>query len=114
MRSSRFAGLAKSDLDNNLKLLRILKRVPLKKRNAQYVAAVSLAKNGKVIHTSIGRCQGLVGFKMIGKSGFGYDHLFIIPKYGRTFAELGEKIKHTMSHRYRALKKMKPFILKHL
>lgn len=114
VRSSRFAGLHKSDLDNNLKLLKKLKNVPYKKRNAQYVACVALARDGKILHTAIGRCSGVIGFTMKGSRGFGYDPLFIIPKFGKTFGELGEGIKHTMSHRFKALRKIKPFILKHL
>ncbi len=114
VRSARFAGPDKSDMDNNLKLLKSLKNIPLKKRSAQYVACVALAKDGKVLGTAIGKCKGLIGFEMAGSRGFGYDPLFIIPKYNKTFAQLGEKIKHTMSHRFNALEKIKPLILKHL
>ena len=52
-----------------------------------------------------GKCFGLIGNELRGSRGFGYDPLFVIPRYNKTFAELGEGIKHKMSHRYHALKK---------
>lgn len=103
--SSRFAGRGKSDLQNNLKVLRLLKDMPLSKRKAHYVCAVALADKNGLIKVMGGRCSGLVGFAMKGNRGFGYDPIFIVPKYQKTFAELGERIKHKISHRYRALKK---------
>ncbi len=112
--SSRFSGKDKSDLKNNLKLLRLLKDLPLAKRKARYVCSVALADKSGIIAAIEGRCSGLIGFKMRGKSGFGYDPLFIIPKYKKTFAQLGTRIKHKMSHRYRALVKIKPLLASYL
>jgi len=104
--SARFAGKNKDDWKNNLKLLKLLEGVPLKKRKARYVCAVALADKDGLISVKEGRCFGLIGFEMRGRYGFGYDPLFIIPKYKKTFAELGPKIKHKISHRFRALKKL--------
>jgi XTP/dITP diphosphohydrolase len=112
--SSRFAGLDKSDLKNNLKVLKLLEGIPLANRTAYYVCAVAIANGGGLLGVVEGRCSGVIAFKMKGKSGFGYDPLFIIPKYKKTFAQLGEKIKHKMSHRYRALLKAKPIIQKYI
>lgn len=106
VRSSRFSGSNKSDLQNNLKLLRALKGLPLKRRKARYVCSVALADKKGVVFKAEGACAGLIGFEMKGRRGFGYDPLFIIPKYKKTFAELGEIVKHKMSHRYKALKKL--------
>jgi len=109
--SSRFCGKDKNDLKNNLKLLELLEGLPLHKRKAHYICAVALAdKHGLVVVTE-GRCSGLIGFKLKGRFGFGYDPLFIIPKYKKTFAQLGPNIKHRMSHRFRALAKTKKIIL---
>lgn len=109
--SSRFSGRDKSDLKNNLKLLRLLGALPLKKRKAGYVCAVALADKEGLVGIVEGKCRGLIGFKMQGHFGFGYDPLFIIPKYKKTFAQLGPDIKHKMSHRFRALAKAKKIIL---
>ena len=112
--SSRFAGKAKSDLQNNLKLLELLKGLKLNQRKAYYVCAVALADEHGLLAVVEGKCSGLIGFELRGHFGFGYDPLFIIPKYKKTFAELGEGIKHKMSHRYRALEKAKKIIRKYI
>ncbi|MFH0855586.1 MAG: XTP/dITP diphosphatase [Candidatus Omnitrophota bacterium] len=112
--SARFSGKGKSDAQNNLKLLKMLKEMPIEKRKAYYVCAVALADKDGLIAAVEGRCNGLIGFELKGRHGFGYDPLFIIPKYKKTFAQLGEKIKHKMSHRYHALKKAKVIIKKYI
>jgi len=105
--SSRFSGWPKDDQRNNRKLLRKLKGLNLSKRGAAYKSAVALADTKGLIKVVEGACFGIIGYAPEGIHGFGYDSLFIIPKYKKTFAQLGEKIKHTMSHRFRALKKIK-------
>ena len=110
--SSRFSGKDKNDYKNNMKLLKLLSNLPLKKRKAHYVCAVALADKRGKIGVVEGRCFGLIGFKPRGQSGFGYDPLFVIPKYKKSFAQLGPKIKHSISHRYCALKKTR-LILTH-
>ncbi len=112
--SARFSGKGKSDAQNNLKLLKLLREIPLSKRKARYSCAVALADEDGLIGVVEGRCDGLIGFELKGESGFGYDPLFVIPKYKKTFAELGEKIKHKMSHRYHALRKVKIIIKKYI
>lgn len=105
VRSSRFSGKDKSDQKNNEKLLKLLGELPLKKRKAYYICAVAMADKNGLIDVVEGRCDGLIGFEEKGKSGFGYDPLFIISRFNKTFAQLGNKLKHKMSHRYHALKK---------
>jgi XTP/dITP diphosphohydrolase len=112
--SARFSGRDKSDLKNNLKLLRLLKDLPLSKRNAHYVCAVALADKNGLLGVVEGKCSGLIAPEPKGSAGFGYDPLFHIPKYKKTFAQLGEKIKHKMSHRYHALKKARSVIEKRI
>jgi len=112
--SSRFSGKDKSDEKNNLKLLRLLAELPLSKRKAYYVCAVALADGNGLVAVVEGRCPGVIGFAAKGNSGFGYDPLFVIPKYKKTFAQLGLGIKHKMSHRYHALKKAKKIIRKYI
>lgn len=109
--SSRFAGKGKDDLENNLKLLKLLAGLPLHKRKAQYRCAVALADKQGLIRAVEGKCSGVIGFNLSGNSGFGYDPLFIIPRYKKTFAKLGPGIKHKMSHRFRALSKAKNIII---
>ncbi len=110
IRSARFSGKEKSDLRNNLKLLKLLAGLSLSERKARYTCAVALADKDGLIGVAEGSCSGLIAFQPRGSAGFGYDPLFYIPRYKKTFAQLGEKIKHKMSHRYHALKKAKRII----
>jgi len=112
--SSRFAGKDKSDLKNNLLVLKSLEGIPANKRKAYYSCAVALADKDGLIGVVEGRCYGKIGFEQKGNFGFGYDPLFVIPKYGKTFAELGASVKHKMSHRYIALEKAKKIIQKYI
>ncbi len=112
--SSRFAGPAKDDLKNNLKLLKLLKGLPFSRRKASYRCSVALADKHGLIVVAEGTCRGLIGFDLKGNFGFGYDPLFIIPKYKKTFAQLGPSVKHKTSHRFRALSKAKIILLAYL
>lgn len=119
--SARFAGRPacrtgrnKSDLQNNLKLLRSLRGLPLSKRKAHYICAVAVADTSGLIDVVEGRCRGVIGFEFKGSHGFGYDPLFVIEKYKKTFAELGPRIKHKMSHRYLALVKIRHLLEKYI
>ncbi|MFH0764716.1 MAG: RdgB/HAM1 family non-canonical purine NTP pyrophosphatase [Candidatus Omnitrophota bacterium] len=114
VRSSRFAGPRKSDKENNRKLLRLLAEVPLKKRQAKFICAVAICDKGRIIKTIEESCKGLVAFQAKGADGFGYDPLFLIPRYNKTFGQLGLKVKDRMSHRSKALKKAREFLGKYL
>ena len=112
--SARYAGVGATDKKNNLKLLRELKGVPFKKRSARYRCVVALADAKGLIGVVSGSCQGWIGLKPAGDYGFGYDPLFIIKKYGKTFAQLGPGIKHRMSHRFKALEKVRGLMERYL
>lgn len=112
--SARFSGKDKSDEKNNLKLLEVLGDLSASKRKAHYCSAVALADRHGLIGVVEGKCYGFIGFEPKGSFGFGYDPLFVIPKYGKTFAQLGAGIKHKMSHRYHALNKVRKIIKKYI
>jgi XTP/dITP diphosphohydrolase len=130
--SARFAAAdsAKSgnipDADNNAKLLRLLKDVLLEKRTARFRCVLALvavrgrepgtgsaspvcyANEGEMpVELFEGVCEGRMGFEPHGQNGFGYDPLFIPSGHGQTFAELGETAKNQMSHRAKALEKLR-------
>ncbi|MBL7132434.1 MAG: RdgB/HAM1 family non-canonical purine NTP pyrophosphatase [Candidatus Omnitrophica bacterium] len=110
--SSRYSGKNATDKKNNRKILKELEKVPLKKRNAKYICSVAISDRHKLLGVFEGRCRGLITRRERGKAGFGYDPVFLIPKYNKTFGELGEEIKHRMSHRYKAFRKVRNFILR--
>ena len=114
VRSSRFAGPKKRDKDNNSKLLRLLTGLPVGKRQAKFICAIAIADNGKIVKIVEECCKGRIAFASKGRHGFGYDSLFLIPKYAKTFGELGLKVKDKMSHRSKALKKARKFLKNYL
>ncbi|MEW6183366.1 MAG: XTP/dITP diphosphatase [Bacillota bacterium] len=105
--SARFAGEPKDDAANNNKLLGLLDGVPREQRAARFrcVIAVAFPEGGVV--TADGRCEGFILTELRGAGGFGYDPLFYLPEFDKTFAELPPEVKNRVSHRARALAKIK-------
>jgi XTP/dITP diphosphohydrolase len=109
--SARFAGEPCDDEKNNDKLLADLASFPDEKRSAYYVCTIALADaNGEVRGVVEGRCQGILVRERRGSGGFGYDPLFLVPEYHRTFGELSSTVKHALSHRGRALAQLRPLL----
>ncbi len=131
--SARFAALEtgqatnSTDADNNAKLLRLLKDVPFEKRTARFRCVLALTPvvqpaaeaasptcnaDDFQLKTELfeGACEGRLDFAPRGQGGFGYDPLFIPMGYQKTFAELGEEVKNQLSHRAKALAKLKPVL----
>jgi len=104
--SARYAGENASDHENNLKLLEELNKIPEGRRTAKFRCAMVLASPDKIIGTVEGACFGSIGFKEVGSNGFGYDPLFILSEYNKTFGELDSSIKNKVSHRAKALEKI--------
>lgn len=101
--SSRWGN---SDEERINKVLKLLENVPIDKRNAKFVCAVVLFfPNGKTYMVKE-ECKGSIIFSPKGEHGFGYDPIFLVPEYDKTFAELGDKIKNKISHRGKAMRKM--------
>lgn len=110
--SARFAGPSATDEDNNRRLLADLGDLPLEKRTAHYVCHVSVADPSGVIRAeSHDVCRGRIRVEPSGANGFGYDPLFEVVEYHRTFGELGVRVKQVLSHRSRALRAIVPKLL---
>ncbi len=126
--SARFAALDKTenskDASNNAKLMCLLKDVPPEKRTARFRCVIALVAmpQGKVesaspvcfadefeAQTFDGTCEGMIQLTASGGGGFGYDPLFVPDGFGKSFAELGEDVKNQLSHRAKALAKLKIF-----
>lgn len=109
VKSKRFAS--GTDLDRNKKLLAKLKNVKKQDRTARFTACIAFYdfKNGK-LKTVKGSCEGEIGFNLRGRSGFGYDPLFIVKGRNKTFARMGIKEKNKISHRAKALQKIAAFL----
>lgn len=110
VRSSRYAGEKASDGENNRKLLAEMDDIPSSKRGARFRCAMAIVSiEGKEAVTE-GICKGRIGFKPVGKKGFGYDPLFILSRDRRTMAQLSVKEKNRVSHRGKALRKLRKLI----
>jgi XTP/dITP diphosphohydrolase len=107
--SARFAGKHGDDAANNAKLLADLVDVPTEKRDARFRCEVCLSDpDGNVRITAGGFCCGRIRTEAAGSEGFGYDPLFEILEYHKTFAELDLTVKRALSHRSRALREFLP------
>lgn len=110
--SARFAGEGCSYDDNNSKLLKMLEGVPSERRGANFKTVIAFADFEGKIHAVEGILEGIIAEDRKGKFGFGYDPVFIVPERGVRLAELAPEEKNKISHRGRALEKIKPIILR--
>lgn len=111
--SARFAGKGASEKDKNRKLFKMLKGVPMSKRQARYRCVIALVDGkGKSIGIVQGTCGGYITTQERGSNGFGFDPLFFLKRYNKTFGELPASVKAKISHRARALKKFKALLSK--
>jgi len=103
--SARYAGEDATDEQNNRKLLEELGDTPLERRTAHYVCHMTLSDpSGNVQAESEAECHGRIRFEPVGTGGFGYDPLFELVEYHRTFGEMGPIAKAFLSHRARAMR----------
>jgi len=109
--SARWAQVnnaGKGDADNNALLLRKLAEVPDERRTARFVCLLALARpDGRVILTARDTVEGRIIHAPRGANGFGYDPLFLIDALGKTTAELDPEQKHQVSHRGKALRRLR-------
>ncbi len=108
--SARYSGPDASDSKNNAKLLRQLSRMPPGRRMARFrcVAVLAMPDGQTVVRQ--GSCAGRIGTRPRGRGGFGYDPLFIVAGSDSTFAQLSAAEKSRLSHRGRALKRIRPAV----
>lgn len=102
--SARYSGYHADDETNNQKLLSELSDVPYEKRSARYVCVIAcIFPDGKEIVVR-DTCEGKILTEYRGDGGFGYDPLFFVDKFEKTFAELSMQEKNTESHRGKAMR----------
>jgi XTP/dITP diphosphohydrolase len=108
----RTGGRAPTDEDNWRKLLAELRATPPEERQARFVCEIALAWPDGRLLTSRGELRGLITQEPRGSQGFGYDPVFWVPEYRATVAELPLVVKNRISHRGKALHKLKEMLLK--
>src|SRR3989338_469443 len=106
VRSARFAGRHGDDQANNRKLLRLLGQRPLVPRRARYRCVLALAGPRRVLSTVQGTWEGKIALRPAGVQGFGYDPVFLVPRFGKTVGQLPFRVKQRLSHRAAAARRM--------
>jgi len=102
--SARYAGEKASYKDNCKKLLKNMMRVPKKDREAKFRTVIAYKDDNRELSCD-GSVKGEISQSPKGSFGFGYDSVFYYPPLEKTFAELSEEEKNSISHRGRALRK---------
>lgn len=108
--SARFAGKDGDDDANNRKLMELIKDVPYEQRTGRFVSVITMVfPDGETI-SARGEVEGHLLAEKRGTSGFGYDPLFVPEGYDMTFGELGPEVKNSISHRSRALARLRELL----
>jgi XTP/dITP diphosphohydrolase len=105
--SSRYAGENATDAHRYWKLLKEMAGIPEGQREAAFICAVAVASPDGKVEVLKGECPGEIALAPKGSHGFGYDPIFYFPEAGKTMAELEPEVKNRISHRARALEKLK-------
>lgn len=108
--SARYMGEDTSYDIKNTAILERLAGVPEEKRTARFVCAIAAALPDGTVLTSDGVMEGRIGHEIAGENGFGYDPIFYLPEFGCTSAEISPEQKNEISHRGKALVKMKELL----
>lgn len=112
--SARYMGEDTPYAVKNANIINRLEGIPEESRTARFVCAIAAVfPDGKEIITH-GEIEGRIDYEEKGENGFGYDPIFYVPEFGRTTAELGDLEKNSISHRGKALRKMKEELKKRL
>jgi XTP/dITP diphosphohydrolase len=99
--SARYAGEQSNYQANNELLLDNMSGFTGKKREALFICHTVYKDSDNTISTE-GRKDGIITTQPRGENGFGYDPIFLIPEWSKTFAELPAHEKNKISHRYKA------------
>lgn len=105
--SARYAGEKSNDAANNALLLKNLEPIRGKGRSARFRCVIVIARAGRKLAAFSGAVEGVIINQPKGEAGFGYDPLFVPDGHCETFAQLGADLKNTLSHRSRALEKLR-------
>lgn len=106
--SAYYAGHPRDDSANNAKLIAALRGISQEDRTARFRCVLVLADHGKILLQTEGTIEGEIVDEPRGVNGFGYDPHFLVPRLGKTTAELPAPEKNAISHRGQALRAMLP------
>ncbi len=110
--SARYAGAQGDDAANIARLLREMQGTPPEKRKARFVCVLVLASPGGQTLEIRETCEGAITTAPRGEGGFGYDPVFVPDGMERTMAELSLEEKNAVSHRGRALRRLRALLVR--
>ena len=112
--SARWAGKNK---DFKIAINKVFRKLTAKDKNwkkkyikARFICALSISYLNKNLVSVIGKVEGKISNKAMGKNGFGYDPIFIPNNEKKTFGQMPFSRKYRMDHRFKAFKKIKKFL----
>jgi XTP/dITP diphosphohydrolase len=108
--SARYAGKSANDTANLKKLLHKMEKIHYEKRSARFVCCIAMADQD-IVKTFTGYVEGRIGTEPRGANGFGYDPVFYPAGHDRTFAEMSDEEKNSLSHRGKALRELQKYLL---
>jgi XTP/dITP diphosphohydrolase len=100
--SAYYAGAEGNASANLAKLVNVMREVPNERRGASFYCVLVLLGPGEIAQVFDARCPGMLCPEPLGKTGFGYDPIFVPDGFTRTYAQLSETEKNEISHRGRA------------
>lgn len=103
--SARYAGEPSDDNNNMDKLIGNLKGI--KNRTARFKSVIAAVFSEEDILVSEGECEGVIIDEKRGENGFGYDPIFYVESFGKTFAQMSDAEKNSLSHRGNAIRALK-------
>lgn len=107
--TARYGGKGLTHAERYRYLLRNISHVPQEQRTARFRAVIVVAApDGEILAEADGVCEGMIATAPAGDGGFGYDPVFYLPDRKKTMAEVGTAVKHQISHRGQAVKKIAP------
>ncbi|HOH82797.1 MAG TPA: RdgB/HAM1 family non-canonical purine NTP pyrophosphatase [Candidatus Syntrophosphaera thermopropionivorans] len=106
--SARFAGEHCSYKDNRMKVLKLMEGI--NNRYAEFRTCVALSAPDGIISFKIGILEGNITTEERGTNGFGYDSIFMPLSFNKTYAEMTDTEKNSISHRAKAIEAIIPII----
>jgi XTP/dITP diphosphohydrolase len=108
--SARYGGKDATDAENRHLVMSNLASLSISESPARFRCVMAVARRGELLGTFDGTVEGKVILEERGSTGFGYDPMFVPEGLTQTFGEIPAEMKHSMSHRARALKKVVEFL----
>ena len=108
--SARYMGEDTSYHVKNASLVKRLEGVPMEQRTARFVCVIAAVFPDGRVETARGTIEGVIGYEERGENGFGYDPIFYVPELNCSTAELTPGQRNEISHRGKALRKMKEIL----